>query len=315
MTGFPILDVVIGLAFVYLLLALICTTVMEWIAQLRNMRGKMLELGTRRLLGEEAAENPVITNAYFEHPLIQTLGDGKRRPSYIPGPVFAKALRDVLAKHAPSEGSSPASSRLRGSLQALGATGDQQVGEGTLPDENALGGWYDQLMDRVSGTYKRQTRVWVLALAVGVTILMNADTVTLAGNLWQSPTLRAYVVDLARVRVEQGPPLETVEYTEPTAPTPTPPITKDTTRTPDALLPEEQALLGQLFGWSSERASFEHQGPLLWLLRHLIGWSLTALAVSLGAPFWFDTLNRFMSLRASGRVPPKTGETTKAGGR
>src|SRR5438445_13219628 len=105
---------------------------MEWIAQLRNMRGKMLELGTRRLLGEETAANPVITNAYFQHPLIQTLGDGKRRPSYIPGLVFAKALRGVLAQHARSEGSSPVPPRLRGSLQALGATGDKQVGEGTL---------------------------------------------------------------------------------------------------------------------------------------------------------------------------------------
>ena len=34
------------------------------------------------------------------------------------------------------------------------------------------------------------------------------------------------------------------------------------------------------------------------------GWVLTALAVSLGAPFWFDLLSRFVNIRSGGR-PPK----------
>jgi hypothetical protein len=31
----------------------------------------------------------------------------------------------------------------------------------------------------------------------------------------------------------------------------------------------------------------------------LTGWFLTAVALSLGAPFWFDTLNRFMVVRST----------------
>jgi hypothetical protein len=43
---------------------------------------------------------------------------------------------------------------------------------------------------------------------------------------------------------------------------------------------------------------------VVWLLgQHLVGWALTTVAVSLGAPFWFDTLNRFMNLRSSGKSP------------
>lgn len=43
---------------------------------------------------------------------------------------------------------------------------------------------------------------------------------------------------------------------------------------------------------------------LTWLLgQHFVGWALTTVAVSLGAPFWFDTLNRFMNLRSSGKSP------------
>ena len=38
-------------------------------------------------------------------------------------------------------------------------------------------------------------------------------------------------------------------------------------------------------------------------LRKVAGWLLTAFAVSLGAPFWFDLLNRFINLRVSGKAP------------
>lgn len=36
---------------------------------------------------------------------------------------------------------------------------------------------------------------------------------------------------------------------------------------------------------------------------HGIGWLLTALAASLGAPFWFDMLNKVMSIRSAGKAP------------
>jgi hypothetical protein len=35
-----------------------------------------------------------------------------------------------------------------------------------------------------------------------------------------------------------------------------------------------------------------------------IGWLLTALAISLGAPFWFDLLSKFIQLRGTGTKPP-----------
>jgi H+/gluconate symporter-like permease len=44
---------------------------------------------------------------------------------------------------------------------------------------------------------------------------------------------------------------------------------------------------------------------------HLVGWILTALAVSLGAPFWFDILKRFMNIRNAGVKPPTVEEKEK----
>jgi hypothetical protein len=36
---------------------------------------------------------------------------------------------------------------------------------------------------------------------------------------------------------------------------------------------------------------------------HVFGWLLTVIAVSMGAPFWFDTLKLFMAVRSSGKNP------------
>jgi hypothetical protein len=40
-------------------------------------------------------------------------------------------------------------------------------------------------------------------------------------------------------------------------------------------------------------------------LSKVFGWLLTALAISLGAPFWFDLLKKFMQLRGGGTEPQK----------
>jgi hypothetical protein len=45
----------------------------------------------------------------------------------------------------------------------------------------------------------------------------------------------------------------------------------------------------------------------------LLGWLLTILAISLGAPFWFDTLSRLSRLRSSGK--PETPLPASGSGR
>ena len=45
----------------------------------------------------------------------------------------------------------------------------------------------------------------------------------------------------------------------------------------------------------------------------LIGWLVTALALSLGAPFWFDLLNRLMKLRGSVATPTSDDREKKQG--
>ena len=39
----------------------------------------------------------------------------------------------------------------------------------------------------------------------------------------------------------------------------------------------------------------------------IAGWALTAIALSLGAPFWFDALGKVARLRTTGAKPPRAG--------
>lgn len=70
---------------------------------------------------------------------------------------------------------------------------------------------------------------------------------------------------------------------------------------------------GLPLGWSEQQRQyfFGAQKSLLIgnSLTALVGWIITALAASLGAPFWFDTLNRFIDIRGVGRAPEEKDPT------
>jgi hypothetical protein len=302
----PILDVAIGICFIYLLLGLICSTVNEMISGWLGTRARFLEKGIGRLLGNDA-----LKQAVYGHPLIRTLAadDGAARPSYIPAERFISALTDVLT------GPGKSASDLAALKLGLAAAGNEQLNQALTalldrPGMDAaaarvrLEKWFDDGMARVTGWYKRDAQRNALILACLITVVLNADTARIARTLWTSPTASAVVVEQAKARAERA---------RPESPDPQTPAANAPANAPvQALTDQEQALLGQLTGWSSDqRPPGGNVFGWLWaILRcHLIGWILTAIAVSLGAPFWFDTLNRFINIRSSGQPPAKGGQT------
>ena len=295
----PILDVAIGICFIYLLLGLICSTVSEMISGWLGTRARFLERGIGRLLG-----NAALTRALYDHPLIRTLAanDGAARPSYIPAERFVSALTDVLT------GPGKSSTDLAALRQGLAAAGNEQLNAALAalldrPGMDAaamrvrLEKWFDDGMARVTGWYKRDAQRNALILACAITVTLNADTVRIAKTFWTSPTVSAVVVEHAKARAEY-----------PRDPTASGPAQVPT----QALTDQEQKLLGEIAGWTGDQLPpGGNVFAWLWsLLRsHLLGWSLTAIAVSLGAPFWFDTLNRFVNIRSSGRAPARGSQT------
>jgi len=74
--GSTLLEVAIGVIFVYLLLSLLSSALSELIESFLKMRARDLERGITKLL-----DNPALAKDFFDHSLIHALGD---RPSYIP---------------------------------------------------------------------------------------------------------------------------------------------------------------------------------------------------------------------------------------
>ncbi|MEO8596834.1 MAG: hypothetical protein ABI759_26175 [Candidatus Solibacter sp.] len=310
----PVLDVAIGISFVFLLLALICTTVNEMIAGVFKTRANFLDKGITRLLGG----SDELKKLLYKHPLIQSLAssDSAICPSYIPANKFVTAMMDIVS----GKGNSSADmAALREGIKTLPSEHLQitlnalldRAGNNAEAAHLLLEQWFNEGMDRVSGWYKKNSQINAIILAVIVTVVMNADTIRMAALLWTTPTLRAAVVEQAKVRAEKARPednLPLVEYPDPTNPTESKPVSVPNDQ---ALTPAEKAQLAQLTGWDSDWKALDDYkkdpntgksfGGVIW--DHLLGWIITAIAVSMGAPFWFDTLNRFMNIRNAGRAP------------
>jgi hypothetical protein len=165
----------------------------------------------------------------------------------------------------------------------------QRSGKDLESAHNAIEEWFNDSMDRVSGWYKRNTQIWVICIAIVITVLSNADTLQLSRRLWTDPVLRNKVVAEAQNRARKPPP--TVEYPDKDEPT-EPRVTEG-----DTVSAQERELLTELLGWQGKTLSAAD------LPGHLLGWLLTILAVSLGAPFWFDILNKLINIRSAGKSP------------
>jgi hypothetical protein len=139
-------------------------------------------------------------------------------------------------------------------------------------------------MERVSGWYKRRAQIILLVIGIVLAAALNADTLRVTDNLWRDEGLRQALV----AEVEDA----------------------------DEDLDAEQALdrLEELqfpIGW--QEANRPDDGGE-WAMA-VLGWVLTAIALSVGAPFWFDLLGRVSNLRAAGRKPESVLAPTAAGDR
>lgn len=195
-----ILEVAIGMVFVYLLLSLICSAINEGVeAQLKN-RASDLQKGIRRLLEDPGGSGWAAK--LYDHALIRGLyRDGKHLPSYIPARNFALALMDLVAPASPrttsgaagatlsppaaaaavvtgtsSPPSPPPASLALSTLRASVASNTTgKVQEALLALIDAAGNdankarqnieaWYNSAMDRVAGWYKRRTQAIIFCL-------------------------------------------------------------------------------------------------------------------------------------------------------
>jgi len=180
--------------------------------------------------------------------------------------------------------------------------------------------WYNEAMSRSSGEYKRRMQGWLLLLGLTVSAVFNADTLRTIYVLSTNDTLRsttaAYAATIASgtntVATSNTDLLNLVTTNEIAVANLRSNLVTD--------LKELQKLqqLGFPLGWKGGNESslnftpYDKLGGWQWLIK-VAGLFATALAISLGAPFWFDLLNKLASLRSSGsRIPTTEPDSVKA---
>ena len=311
-----ILGVAIGVVLICLLLSIIASHVREMTAVFTAQRAITLEKAIRKMVGD------VVYEKLVGHPLIETISfepakllglklsrDSKPRPTYIASPLFTRVLLISLAEIQGLQttdvkkiaDSLPAGSDLKQKIGAI-ILGIEHDGVACV---SAVEQWYDGTMDRVNGAYKRHTQMWLIVMGMVLAVLFNANLFLITERLWTSKDARDAVTATAQMySCKDGQNCGFPTYDQARA---------DIQKNLSAQLP-----LG--YNWDAVKKYWKHpaaEGSLsmlrLWVF-NLAGWLLMAIAVSLGAPFWFDLLNKLVNLRMAGMKPDKAPPVQTSGG-
>ncbi|MGK3985792.1 hypothetical protein WME99_22285 [Sorangium sp. So ce136] len=175
--------------------------------------------------------------------------------------------------------------------------------------------WFNDAMDRAAGRYKRRAQLIISATALALCIGFNADSIKLAGALSRDAAMRAAMV-VAAQEMAKTPPREA-------------PLDGGMDKDEDVMdavskvggAHKQLTGLGLDITWGVQ-APEQMSAPWLWkalsalLGQGIVAWIrgvldrllspgilITAAAASLGAPFWFDLLNKLVNLRTAGKSP------------
>ena len=228
-----------------------------------------------------------IVGQLYGHPLVNALirparpGGKDRYPSYLPARTFVTALLDLDGEGAERSLENAIAQVPSTEMQrALTTLLREAEGDAARFRESAEQ-WYDSAMERVSGWYRRRVQLVMWALAVVIVVSLNADTVGIAQRLWTDKTVRDVVVAQAQSAAGRQD-AEAVQSG----------IDK----------------LSIPFGWKEESAPGSTAGWAQLVALKALGLLLTAAALTLGAPFWFDALGKIARLRSSGGKPAASGD-------
>ena len=182
--------------------------------------------------------------------------------------------------------------------------------------------WFDDSMDRVSGTFKRYSQMMALIIGIVVSIALNVDSINLTLYLWREPSVRQALADNATAfeipqeQFDTNPEQAMQAFRE---------------RFVGLNLP-----VGWVIDESGGMAVYDNNCQLFPgidqefgiplfptnkcitppqsnnqtnIALKLIGILITAFAARLGAPFWFDILKKAVNLRGTGANPVEKGIT------
>lgn len=336
-----ILEVAIGLVLVWLVLSFATLEIQNWIKQLFNIRAKNLE---RALLEMFKGEQKLVDQCY-NHPIIKEFCEKDRhgnykKPSFIPGDVFAKVLIDLLGNESKDRQSSDPNSisysdivngiqqvkAINPELEELfrflfpgidqgvaGTFSVKDVKEKIKHYQDNIETWFDANMIKASEWYKENALTLAFSIGLVLSILFNVDTINISQKLWREPTIRQALIEQADTfELEEGISsiAEVPGYFDSLAI----PIGWVTVPTDEpGLCNRLVTAQGQIAIQTGSECSILVNVPSLfdtmgWVMK-VIGFLITALAVRQGAPFWFELLRKLVGIREASQTNKKRDRT------
>ena len=232
MFGSGVLEIAIGMLFIYLLLSTISSALNEWIGGLTASRSRSLQAGVRNLLNDPKGKG--LAKEVLNHPLIKSLespgwfsipgllGKGSerfKRPQYLSSDLFVTAILDQivpLGKDSPARTFTDIWNNLHDRVEAAAKQADATAETWKsllaiartvmlMPNNlesfrKSLADWYDESMERVSGWYKRKTQLMLMLISAVLSVAINADGVMYLQYLNQDSMAREAIAAAARLR-------------------------------------------------------------------------------------------------------------------
>jgi len=288
-----LLEIAIGLVVTWLIISMATSQIQEVIMEMLNWRATFLE---QRL--QEMFKDRTMVEQFYKHPLIEalatkTIWKKKRNPTNIPNSIFAKAAVDIFLNAGKAANDIPAETM---SLSAMNLSMQEsfkyidnknkafartlkyltpKMDEETAKVEDKLAqyrgnveAWFDTTMAQATILYRKYASTIAWTIGFIVALFFNVDSIAIVNQLWRDPTLRqAIVAQAGNINPEESFSVGGIQ--------------------------EKLDELSLPVGWDEKTTPQDAAGIGL----KILGIFLTGSAASLGAPFWFDVLNRMLGLK------------------
>jgi len=343
MSGFPILDLVVGIIFVYFLLSIISSSGVEMILTGLKARAALLEEWLFKIFDKPVTQPDGTTlslgQAIMDHCSVTALSGTHESTSYIDAKNFTAALLEKITFD-PANPKSIAkdmdefidainktnalstefqrvllmyANDAKDTYRAVSQKTESEIDLFRWKIEN----WYNSSMDRITDVLKKKySRPATALVAIIVTVCLNADSIALAKYLYSNPEARTKIAMQAYSAADDSVLIKQVQQIN---------ITNADTSSHNTMSAQQikNNIVQKITDINKAKQGLNDVMPLTWkagelkdangkisfrlLFSKVTGLLATILAIMMGAPFWFDMLNKISNLRSTGAKPVLTG--------
>ncbi|MEM9770305.1 MAG: hypothetical protein AAF889_01670 [Cyanobacteria bacterium P01_D01_bin.73] len=187
-----------------------------------------------------------------------------------------------------------------GQLAAKVRSKTQEVQNDVAEFQKEVEAWYGRAQDRAAGVYRRNARGMSLVLGLILAVASNADTFYIVRSLSRNTILRQAVTNYAEQAIVEIKPEDLQDNDKNLL---SQPAIRESL---DPALNDIALPIGWGLGHWEKQMNPDPQNPprdffsWLWIrFRVLAGWVVTGIAISMGAPFWFDLLSKLVRVKRS----------------